>query len=148
MLSGDSIMATEEVAKELGIEQFYGGMSPEAKHNFIKELQASGKKVLMVGDGMNDIPALKEAKLSVVLETSTNLTSSVSNILIKKDDILKILDLIYIGRKQNRIIKQNIFYTMILNIFLSMNVVDYTSIILTFLLSFLIIVINSLRLRR
>ena len=97
---------------------------------------------------MNDIPALKEAKLSAVLETSTNLTSSVSNILIKKDDILKILDLIYIGRKQNRIIKQNIFYTMILNIFLSMNVVDYTSIILTFLLSFLIIVINSLRLRR
>lgn len=148
MLSGDSIMATEEVAKELGIEQFYGDMSPEAKHNFIKELQASGKKVLMVGDGMNDIPALKEAKLSAVLETSTNLTSSVSNILIKKDDILKILDLIYIGRKQNRIIKQNIFYTMILNIFLSMNVVDYTSIILTFLLSFLIIVINSLRLRR
>ena len=97
---------------------------------------------------MNDIPALKEAKLSAVLETSTNLTSSVSNILIKKDDILKILDLIYIGRKQNRIIKQNIFYTMILNIFLSMNAVDYTSIILTFLLSFLIIVINSLRLRR
>ena len=123
-------------------------MTPEAKHNFIKELQASGKKVLMVGDGMNDIPALKEAKLSAALETTTNLTSSISNVLIKKDDILKLLDLIYIGRKQNRIIKQNIFYTMILNIFLSINIVDYTSIVLTFLLSFIIIVINSLRLRR
>lgn len=97
---------------------------------------------------MNDIPALKEAKLSATLETTTNLTSSISNVLIKKDDILKILDLIYIGRKQNRIIKQNIFYTMILNIFLSINIVDYTSIVLTFLLSFIIIVINSLRLRR
>ena len=102
----------------------------------------------MIGDGMNDIPALKEAKLSAVLETSTNLTSSISNILIKKDDILKILDLIHIGKKQNRIIKQNIFYTMILNIFLSINIVDYYSIIITFLLSLLIIVINSLRLRR
>ena len=97
---------------------------------------------------MNDIPALKEAKLSAALETTTNLTSSISNVLIKKDDILKLLDLIYIGRKQNRIIKQNIFYTMILNIFLSINIVDYTSIVLTFLLSFIIIVINSLRLRR
>lgn len=148
MLSGDSISATEAIAKELGIEQFYGDMSPEAKHNFIKELQAGGKKVLMVGDGMNDIPSLIEAKLSATLETSTNLTSNVSNVLIKKDDIIKILDLIYIGRKQNKIIKQNIIYTMILNIFLSINLVDYTSIVLTFLLSVLIIVINSSRLRR
>lgn len=148
MLSGDSISATEAIAKELGIEQFYGDMSPEAKHNFIKELQAGGKKVLMVGDGMNDIPSLIEAKLSATLETSTNLTSNVSNVFIKKDDIIKILDLIYIGRKQNKIIKQNIIYTMILNIFLSINLVDYTSIVLTFLLSILIIVINSSRLRR
>jgi P-type E1-E2 ATPase len=148
MLSGDSISATEAIAKELGIEQFYGDMSPEAKHTFIKELQAGGKKVLMVGDGMNDIPSLIEAKLSATLETSTNLTSNVSNVLIKKDDIVKILDLIYIGRKQNKIIKQNIIYTMILNIFLSINLVDYTSIVLTFLLSILIIVINSSRLRR
>lgn len=148
MLSGDSSITTEAIAKELGINNFYGDMSPEAKQNFIKEIQANGKKVLMIGDGMNDIPALKEAKLSAVLETSTNLTSSISNILIKKDDILKILDLIHIGKKQNRIIKQNIFYTMILNIFLSINIVDYYSIIITFLLSLLIIVINSLRLRR
>ena len=148
MLSGDNNIVTEAIANELGIEQFYGEMTPESKYNFIKELQTSGKKVLMVGDGMNDIPALKEAKLSATLETSTNLTSNVSNILIKKDDIIKLLDLIYIGRKQNRIIKQNIFYTMLLSVFLSINSVDYVSIISTFLLSILIILINSLRLRR
>ena len=61
---------------------------------------------------MNDVPALKEAILAVTLETSTNLTSTNSNIMIKKDDIVKLLDLIHIGRKQRRIIKQNIIYTI------------------------------------
>lgn len=148
MVSGDDNITTSEVAQELGIEQYYGELTPEAKHNFIKELQMNGKKVLMVGDGMNDIPALKEAKISATIETSTNLTSSISNFLIKKDDIINLLTLIHIGKKQNRIIKQNIIYTMIISIFLSINSVDQMSIILTFIISTLVIVINSLRLRR
>lgn len=148
MLSGDSNIETANVANELGISEFYAEMSPEAKYKYIKEQQASGKKILMVGDGMNDIPALKEAKLSATIETSTNLTSNVSNILIKKDDIIKLIDLVHIGKKQNRIIKQNIIYTMILSVFLSINEVNFITIITTFLLSILIIIINSLRLRR
>lgn len=148
MLSGDENVIVESVAKELGIEQFYGNMDAEAKHNFIKDLQKSGKRVMMVGDGMNDIPALKEAILAVTLETSTNLTSTNSNIVIKKDDIVKLLDLIHIGRKQRRIIKQNIIYTMIISIFLSINIIDYKILIISFISSLLIIIINTLRLRR
>ena len=148
MLSGDENVIVESVAKELGIEQFYGNMDAEAKHNFIKDLQKSGKRVMMVGDGMNDVPALKEAILAVTLETSTNLTSTNSNIMIKKDDIVKLLDLIHIGRKQRRIIKQNIIYTMIISIFLSINIIDYKILIISFISSLLIIIINTLRLRR
>ena len=148
MISGDNNLTTENIAKELGINEYYGEMTPEAKYNFVKELQMSGKKVLMIGDGMNDIPALKEAKLSATIETSINLTSNVSNVLLKKDDILGLIELIYIGKKQNRIIRQNIIYTMILSIFLSINTVNYMTIISTFIFSVLIIAINSLRLRR
>ena len=97
---------------------------------------------------MNDVPALKEAILAVTLETSTNLTSTNSNIMIKKDDIVKLLDLIHIGRKQRRIIKQNIIYTMIISIFLSINIIDYKILIISFISSLLIIIINTLRLRR
>ncbi len=148
MLSGDSNIITESVAKELGIEQYYGELSPEAKHTMIKELQLNNKKILMIGNGMNDIPSLNESILSATLETSTNLTSNVSNILIKKDDIVKILDLIRIGKKQNKIIRQNVIYTILLSILLSINEVNNISIILTFILSIFIITINSLRLRR
>lgn len=148
MISGDSQLTANEVAKELGIKQAHGELGPKEKQEFIKELQSRGRKVLMVGDGMNDILALKESAFALTLETSTNLTSKISNAVIKKDDIIKILDLINICKKERNIIKQNIMYTLIVSVFLSINSINTNSIMMTLIISLLIIVINSLRIRR
>ena len=148
MLTGDNQKTANEIARELGIRQAHGGLSPKDKQEFVKELQRIGKKVLTIGDGMNDIPMLKESIFSLTVETSTNLTSNVSNAVIKKDDIIKILDLINICKKQKKIIKQNIVYTLLVSIFLNLNEINTNSILLTLVISLTIIVINSLRIRR
>ena len=148
MLTEDSQVVANEIAKELGIKQAHGELDPKGKQEFIKNLRSRGKKVLMVGDGMNDIPALKESLFALTLETSTNLTSKISNAVIKKDDIIKIIDLINICKKERRIIKQNIIYTLIVNIFISINVIKTSSILMILLISISITIINSLRIKR
>ena len=148
MLTGDSQIVANEIAKELGIKQAHGDFNAKEKQEFIKDLQSRGKKVLMVGDGMNDILALKESVFALTIETSTNLTSRISNAIIKKDDIIKIVDLINICNKERRLIKQSIICTLIINILLSINSVDTNSILTALIMSLLIIVINSFRVRR
>ena len=148
MLTSDNQYITNDIAKEVGIKQAYGGLSPKEKQEFIKELQRTGKKVMAIGDGINDIPALKESIFALTLETSTNLTSNVSNAIIKKDDIIKVLDLISICKKEKNIIKQNIIYTMLVSIFLNLNVINVISIMMTLIISLVIIVINSQRIGR
>ena len=148
MLTGDNQYVANDIAKELGIKQAYGGLSSKEKQEFVKELQRIGKKVLAVGDGMNDIPMLKESIFALTLETSPNLTSNVSNAVIKKDDIIKILDLINICKKEKNIIKQNVIYTMLVSTFLNLNTINTISILMTLIISLTIIIINSLRIRR
>src|SRR6185503_2929877 len=96
MITGDSKEVAEKVAKELGITEYFARVRPEEKSEKVKLLQSQGKRVAMVGDGVNDAPALTQADLGIAVGAGTNVAiESAGIILVKNDprDIPKIIEL-------------------------------------------------------
>lgn len=115
MITGDNELVAEEVSKELGIDHFVANALPLEKSQKIEELQGKGKIVAMVGDGVNDAPALAKANLSMAMGTGTDVAINASDVTIVKGDLAKALEFIELSEKTMRIIKQNFFLSMIYN---------------------------------
>lgn len=115
MITGDNEVVAKFVAAELGIDHFVANALPLEKSSKLEELQALGKKVAMVGDGVNDAPALAKADLSMAMGTGTDVAISASDITIVKGDLSKALDFIELSEGTMKIIKQNLFLSMIYN---------------------------------
>jgi len=92
------------------------GVSPEKKVDIIRKYQIEGKKVMMVGDGINDAAALKASEIGVAIGTGSDLTIESADIIISKGDISKILDTINLSKLTFKKIKQNLFWAFIYNI--------------------------------
>ena len=116
MLSGDNPERAGKVAAKIGITNVISGVLPDRKHENIKELQSQGRKVAMVGDGINDSPALAAADLSIAMGGGTDIAMNASMVTIVGSDLNAVPKLIRMSRKTTRIIKENLFWAFIYNI--------------------------------
>ncbi len=115
MITGDNEIIAESVSKELSIDHFIANALPLEKSTQLEKLQASGKIVAMVGDGVNDAPALAKANLSMAMGTGTDVAINASDVTIVKGDLSKALEFIELSEGTMKIIKQNLFLSMIYN---------------------------------
>ena len=116
ILSGDQPRAVEAIAKELGIEQFEAGISPTDKIARIEAEKAKGHKVMMVGDGLNDAPALAAANVSLSPVTAAHVSQAASDALFLGEKLAPVLHALDIGRKARRIMEQNLWLATIYNV--------------------------------
>ncbi len=115
LLSGDNLPVTKSVAEELGINHFQANCLPLKKAEIVQELQKKGKKVAMLGDGVNDAPALSKADLSLAMGTGTDVAMNTADVTLVKGDLSKALEFFKISKDTMRIIRQNLFLSSIYN---------------------------------
>ena len=116
MLTGDQPEAAREVARQVGIAHFKAGVLPQEKASFIQELQAQGKKVAMVGDGINDSAALAQADLSIAMGQGSDIAMDTAMVTILSSDLVKISETIRLSQLTVRTIRQNLFWAFIYNL--------------------------------
>jgi len=114
--TGDSSTIAKDRIKLLGIDNYFSGCTPEQKLSLIKDLQAQGHKVAMVGDGTNDAPALAQADMSIAIGTGTDVAKAAADITLLRSDLSLIPQAISLSRKTLRVIKQNLFWAFGYNI--------------------------------
>ena len=154
MLSGDNEITAKFIADEVGIDIVYSNISPKGKLEKIRELNKN-QNVIMVGDGINDSPALKEATIGISVSNGTDISSDSADIMLMSEDMSKLLDVFKIGKKTIKIIRENLFRALGYNLLMvplatgilpiSLNPMIAS---LAMTLSSLTVVLNSLRLRK
>ncbi|MCL2631823.1 MAG: heavy metal translocating P-type ATPase [Coriobacteriia bacterium] len=115
LLTGDSHQTAQAVARELAIDQVISEVLPSQKADQVAELRAAGFKVAMVGDGINDAPALIEADLGLAIGSGTDVAIESADIVLTKDDLLDVPRAIDLSRLTLRTIKQNLFWAFAFN---------------------------------
>ena len=116
MLTGDQFEAAREVAQQVGIKHFKAGVLPQEKASFVRELQAQGKKVAMVGDGINDSAALAQADLSIAMGQGSDIAMDTAMVTILSSDLVKISETIRLSQLTVRTIRQNLFWAFFYNL--------------------------------
>jgi Cu2+-exporting ATPase len=108
MITGDAEAVAHSVASELGIERVFAGVRPEDKSAKVAELQREGKKVAMVGDGVNDAPALAQADVGIAIGAGTDVAIASAGVILASDDPRSVLSVIELSRASYRKMKQNL----------------------------------------
>jgi len=117
MLTGDHPRVAEAVAKAIGVDGFQAELLPEQKQEFVRQLQADGHIVGMIGDGVNDAPALALADVGIAMGAGgTDVAIETADVTLMKDDIAGVADFMWMSAKVLRRIKLNIFFSMIYNV--------------------------------
>ena len=116
MLSGDNQRAAELVAEQLGIKNVLAELLPGDKTDFVKKLRASGKKVAMVGDGINDAAALANADLGIAMNSGTNIAVESADAVLLNNNLLQIPELLHISKRTMAILRQNLFWAFFYNV--------------------------------
>ncbi|MAT15374.1 MAG: copper-translocating P-type ATPase [Planctomyces sp.] len=115
MLTGDAEATAKAVSQQLGIDEFHANVSPEEKHNFVKQRMGEGVKVAMAGDGINDAPALAEASVGIAMGTGTGVAIESAGITLVGGDLRGVAAAVLLSRKTMRNIRQNLFFAFIYN---------------------------------
>lgn len=115
MISGDNKNTARIVAGKLGIDNYLAEVTPNEKQAEVKKIQAQGKKVVFVGDGINDAPSLVLSDLGIAMGSGTDIAKESGNIIIMKNDPLKVVEAIKLAKKTFKIIKQNLFWAFFYN---------------------------------
>lgn len=115
MLTGDDARNASIVAHEVGIEDVCAGVKPEGKLDFIASRRERGAVVAMVGDGINDAPALAEADVGIAIGSGTQVAVKTADITLLREDLQLVADTVYVGRKAMSAIRQNLFFAFVYN---------------------------------
>lgn len=115
MLTGDNEKTAEAIRKEIGIDKKFAGLLPQEKNEKIEELQKSGKKVLMIGDGINDAPSLAKADIGMAIGHGTDVAIEASDVVLMRGDLLDVVSAVEISTATIKNIKQNLFWAFFYN---------------------------------
>ena len=158
MLSGDSKEVAESRAEELNIKKVFSEVLPSEKSKIIDDLKKQNNVVLMCGDGVNDSPALATSDIGVSVSNGTDIAISSSDVVLMSDNLMKIVDLLDIGKKTIKNIKQNLFWAFFYNtlmIPIATGMFSFLGIVInpmiagiSMVLSSLTVVLNALRLKK
>ncbi|MGD9932185.1 MAG: heavy metal translocating P-type ATPase [Dehalococcoidia bacterium] len=116
MMTGDNERAAAAVASTTGVDEYHAVARPEDKLALVRDLQASGKRVAMVGDGINDAPALAQADLGIAMSTGTDVAIEASEVTLLHGDVSKISEAVLLGRATLGAIRQNLFWAFGYNV--------------------------------
>lgn len=150
LLTGDNEEVTERVAKTVGIEEYKASMLPEHKISYVLKSQGKEEIVGMIGDGINDAPALANADIGIAMGSGSSVAMESSDIVVVKNDLLKLFYSYKLSKKLNTIISQNVFFSIsvililiILNLF---GVLGLPLAVLFHEVSTILVILNGLRL--
>ena len=116
IMSGDQQSVVDYIAKQLGIKKAFGGLSPRDKAEQIQKLKALGHVVAMVGDGINDTPALVAANVSFAMKSGSDIAEQTASATLMQHSVNQLVDALFIARATLKNIKQNLFFALIYNI--------------------------------
>lgn len=116
LLTGDNSVVANRLAKKLGISKVVANVYPKDKAKVISDLIKDGKKVMMIGDGINDAPSLATATIGVSISSGTDIATNSADVILMNDKLNNIIKLMYISKRTIKNIKQNLFWTFFYNI--------------------------------
>lgn len=152
ILTGDPTSSGTQLAAKLGIQKCLVGLSPEQKLDEIKQLQQQGEVVMMIGDGINDVPVLVAADLSVAVSEASDLAKTSADSLLTHGNIYQLMHLFYVARKARSIMRQNMLWALGYNLLAlplaTMGYVPPWAAAIGMSCSSLVVVLNALRLLR
>jgi len=115
LLSGDTQAATSSVGRDLGVDEAVGGLLPEQKAKWVTELRSKGRNVAMVGDGINDAPALVEANVGIAMGSGTDVARESADVILIGSDLSKLVETLRVARRCHGIIMQNFVGTLVVD---------------------------------
>jgi len=115
MISGDNKNTARVVAGKIGIDKYLAEVLPAEKQAEVKKMQAQGRKVVFVGDGINDAPSLVQSDLGIAMGSGTDIAKESGNIIIMKNDPIKVVEAIKLAKKTFKVIRQNLFWAFFYN---------------------------------
>jgi Cu+-exporting ATPase len=116
MLTGDNPATAEAVARAIGVERVVAGVLPRQKLEEVRRIQAEGKVVAVVGDGLNDAPALAQADIGIAMGTGVDVAVEAAEIILMRNDLLGVVDAVELSRRTMRVIRQNLFWAFVYNV--------------------------------
>ena len=152
MLSGDHLESVQSIAQKVGITQMHAKLLPQDKAQYIKEYQAKGKQVVMVGDGINDSIALASSQIAIAMGSGADVAINVSDVVLLDDKPRSLVDAFRLSKRTYRAIKENLGFSLLYNVVaVPMAILGFVNPLVAALsmsLSSLVVVANSSRIKR